>query len=181
MSHTVLPRTGPAPAPRGRIGAGFSPVPHRYHLYLSAGCPRSLRAARRPRPAGPRRTPSPPPVLGTDTEAAEYTALRLAYEAAGHHFDGALTVPALSTPGAAASSPTHPRHPRRPASPRRAPGLPRGSPAGPADSRASQATGSAGPAQRIAAPAVEHATNRSRGAQRLAPCPGRARRTVPSI
>ncbi|MBT2542973.1 hypothetical protein J7E99_20240 [Streptomyces sp. ISL-44] len=44
-SHTVLPRTGTAPALRGRIGTGFSPVPHRYRLYLSAGCPRSRQVA----------------------------------------------------------------------------------------------------------------------------------------
>ncbi|MFJ3517525.1 hypothetical protein [Streptomyces sp. NPDC090131] len=99
MSHTVLPRTvlprtGPAPAPRGRIGAGFSPVPHRYHLYLRAGCPRSLRVTAALTALGLADSITAT-VLGTDPRAAEYTALRLAYEATGHHFDGALTVPAL--------------------------------------------------------------------------------------
>ncbi|MER5416475.1 glutathione S-transferase family protein [Streptomyces virginiae] len=99
MSHTVLPhaplpRTGPAPAPRGRIGAGFSPVPHRYHLYLRVACPHSLRIADTLTELGLAHTITAT-VLGTDPRAAEYTALRLAYEATGHHFDGTLTVPAL--------------------------------------------------------------------------------------
>ncbi|WP_445269146.1 hypothetical protein [Streptomyces sp. DSM 41634] len=112
MSHTVLPRTGPAPALRGRIGAGFSPVPHRYRLYLRADCPRSLRVAAALTVLGIEGSVATT-VLGTGTgtgtetdtlvgtatgcgtEAAGYTALRLAYEAAGHHFDGTLTVPAL--------------------------------------------------------------------------------------
>ncbi|MGW3327135.1 hypothetical protein [Streptomyces virginiae] len=99
MSHTVLPRTplpstGPAPAPRGRIGAGFSPVPHRYHLYLRVGCPHSLRITDTLTELGLAHTITAT-VLGTDRRAAEYTALRLAYEATGHHFDGTLTVPAL--------------------------------------------------------------------------------------
>ncbi|MEV7557096.1 hypothetical protein [Streptomyces sp. NPDC089795] len=99
MSHTVLPRTplprtGPAPAPRGRIGAGFSPVPHRYHLYLRVGCPHSLRVTDTLTELRLARSITTT-VLGTDPRAAEYTALRLAYEAAGHHFDGTLTVPAL--------------------------------------------------------------------------------------
>lgn len=34
-------------------------------------------------------------VLGDDTAAPGHTELRLAYEAAGHHFDGTRTVPAL--------------------------------------------------------------------------------------
>ncbi|MFF4421933.1 hypothetical protein ACFY04_14300 [Streptomyces sp. NPDC001549] len=99
MSHTVLPRTplprtAPAPAPRGRIGAGFSPVPHRYHLYLRAGCPHSLRVTGTLAELGLTHSITAT-VLGTDPRAAGYTALRLAYEATGHHFDGALTVPAL--------------------------------------------------------------------------------------
>ncbi|WP_404961138.1 hypothetical protein [Streptomyces sp. 147326] len=118
MSHTVLPRTGPAPALRGRIGAGFSPVPHRYRLYLRPDCPRSRRVAAALAALGIEDSVATT-VLGTGTgtgagtgagtetdtlagtgagrgtEAAGYTALRLAYEAAGHHFDGTLTVPAL--------------------------------------------------------------------------------------
>ncbi|MFJ4780148.1 hypothetical protein [Streptomyces sp. NPDC088762] len=91
MSHTVLPPTGPAPALRGRIGAGFSPVPRRYRLYLSAGCPRSLRVAAALAAEG-LADAVPATVLGP---GADDTALRHAYEAAGHHFDGPLTVPAL--------------------------------------------------------------------------------------
>ncbi|MEU9376830.1 hypothetical protein AB0D94_24080 [Streptomyces sp. NPDC048255] len=94
MSQTVLPRIGPAPALRGRIGTGFSPVPYRYHLYLSADCPRSLRTLTTRALLGLEGTVTTT-VLGPDTAAPEYTALRRAYEAAGHHFDGALTVPAL--------------------------------------------------------------------------------------
>ncbi len=99
MSHTVLPRTplprtGRAPAPRGRIGAGFSPVPHRYHLYLRADCPRSLRVTDTLAELGLMHSIAAT-VLGAEPRAAEYTALRLAYEATGHHFDGALNVPAL--------------------------------------------------------------------------------------
>ncbi|MFC9296573.1 hypothetical protein ACFTWH_19480 [Streptomyces sp. NPDC057011] len=95
MSHTVLPRTAPAPELRGRLGAGFSPVPYRYRLYLSAGCPRSRQAAAALAELGLGDT-VPATLLVPDTEApAGHTALRLAYEAAGHHFDGDLTVPAL--------------------------------------------------------------------------------------
>ncbi|MFD7096244.1 hypothetical protein [Streptomyces xanthophaeus] len=94
MSQTVLPRTCPAPALRGRIGTGFSPVPYRYHPYLAADCPRSLRAltARTLLGLGGTVTTT---VLGPGTDAPGHTALRRAYEAAGHHFDGALTAPAL--------------------------------------------------------------------------------------
>ncbi|MFJ7588569.1 hypothetical protein ACIQZO_14515 [Streptomyces sp. NPDC097617] len=94
MSYTILPRTGPAPAPRGRIGAGFSPVPHRYHLYLCADCPRSRQVTDALAELGLADS-IPATVLGADPRKPEYTGLRLAYEATGHHFHGALTVPAL--------------------------------------------------------------------------------------
>ncbi|MEV6731572.1 MULTISPECIES: hypothetical protein [unclassified Streptomyces] len=90
MLHTVLPRTGPAPVLRGRIGAGFSPVPHRYRLYLSAGCPRSVRVSAALARLGLEGSVATT-VLGPP---AAYTALRRAYEAAGH-YDGTLAVPAL--------------------------------------------------------------------------------------
>ncbi|MBT2482700.1 hypothetical protein [Streptomyces sp. ISL-94] len=90
----VLPRTGPARALRGRIGAGFSPVPHRYRLYLSAGCPGSLRVAAALAEPGLANS-VPATVLGPDTAAPGHTALRLAHEGAGHHVDGDLTAPAL--------------------------------------------------------------------------------------
>lgn len=93
MSHSVrvLPRTGPAPALRGRIGTGFSPVPHRYRLHLSADCPRSRRVAAALDLLG---LGAYVPVTDAATGPGR-TALRRAYEAAGHHFDGDLTVPAL--------------------------------------------------------------------------------------
>ncbi|MER7466012.1 hypothetical protein [Streptomyces sp. NPDC097981] len=91
MLHMVPPRTGPAPVLRGRIGAGFSPVPHRYRLYLSAACPRSLRVSAALAELGLEDTVATT-LLGTP---ASYTALRLAYEATGHHYDGTLAVPAL--------------------------------------------------------------------------------------
>ncbi|MDX3534495.1 hypothetical protein PV721_08955 [Streptomyces sp. MB09-01] len=108
LPHTVLPRTGPAPMRPRRAGAGFSPVPHRYRLYLRADCPRSRRVAAALAALGIEDSVATT-VLGTGTEAgslvgtgtgcgteaAGHTALRLAYEAAGHHFDGTLTVPAL--------------------------------------------------------------------------------------
>ncbi|MFJ2753481.1 MULTISPECIES: hypothetical protein [unclassified Streptomyces] len=101
MSHPVLPRTrtasprtGPAPAPRGRIGAGFSPVPHRYHLYLRADCLPSQQVTTALTALGLADSITAT-VLGADPDSTGYTALRLAYEATGHHFDGALTVPAL--------------------------------------------------------------------------------------
>ncbi|MFE6844225.1 hypothetical protein [Streptomyces sp. NPDC057686] len=90
MLHTVLPRTGPAPVLRGRIGAGFSPVPYRYRLYLSAACPGSLRVSAALARLGLEGSVATT-VLGPP---ASYTALRRAYEAAGH-YDGALAVPAL--------------------------------------------------------------------------------------
>ncbi|MFD5747370.1 glutathione S-transferase C-terminal domain-containing protein [Streptomyces sp. NPDC127033] len=77
------------------LAGGFYPAPHRYDLYLSAGCPRSLRVSITldllglggsvattllTRPAG---TPE------------ALAALRGAYEATVHHYDGPLTVPAL--------------------------------------------------------------------------------------
>lgn len=83
---------------RSRIGTdlagGFYPAPHRYQLYLSPGCPRSLRISvtldlLRLRGS---LTTSPVP-LGGGLEAP--TALRRSYEATRHHFSGPFTAPAL--------------------------------------------------------------------------------------
>jgi putative glutathione S-transferase len=78
------------------LAGGFYPAPHRYQVYLSAGCPQSLRVSITlgllaltdsvtttllPQPAG---IPDP------------LASLRSAYEATRHHYDGPLTVPALS-------------------------------------------------------------------------------------
>ncbi|MFD3547695.1 hypothetical protein ACFWUW_19185 [Streptomyces sp. NPDC058655] len=94
LPRTVLPRPAPAPAPRGRIGAGFCPAPYRYHLYLAAGCPRSEQVAEAHARLGLQDTLAAT-VLGADSRAPGHTALRRAYEAAGHHYGGTLTVPAL--------------------------------------------------------------------------------------
>ncbi|MFF3621438.1 hypothetical protein [Streptomyces sp. NPDC002467] len=101
----ALPPVVAVPAPaagsphaelRGRIGTGFSPVPHRYHLYLGPDCPRSLRVAGALAALGleGRVAATVLPAAPGHTAGA-HTALRLAYEATGHHFDGTLTVPAL--------------------------------------------------------------------------------------
>ncbi|MEU8837734.1 hypothetical protein AB0D97_01215 [Streptomyces roseus] len=90
MLPLVQPRTGPALVLRGRIGAGFSPVPHRYRLYLRTDCPSSLRVAAVLARLGLEDSVATT-LLSTP---ASYEALRRAYEAAGH-YDGALTVPAL--------------------------------------------------------------------------------------
>lgn len=91
MVPTVMPRTAPVPAPRGRIGSGFLPVPHRYHLYLAEACPRSRRVRTAVALLGLADS------VGTTVLAAPASnaALRRAYEAAGHHYDGTLAVPAL--------------------------------------------------------------------------------------
>ncbi|MGW2260313.1 glutathione S-transferase C-terminal domain-containing protein [Streptomyces sp. NPDC001780] len=101
--HTT-PSARPTPASvpfRSRIGddraGGFYPAPRRYHLYLSAGCPRSLRVALTLGLLGlgdavtttvltlPAEADAPGPLAG----------LRQAYEATRHRYDGPLTVPAL--------------------------------------------------------------------------------------
>ncbi|MFE2165523.1 hypothetical protein ACFXB3_10695 [Streptomyces sp. NPDC059447] len=96
------PSTGaPRTELRGRIGTGFSPVPHRYHLYLGPDCPRSLRVAAALAALGLEASvgatvlPADPGHRAGAHTAGAHTALRLAYEATGHHFDGTLTVPAL--------------------------------------------------------------------------------------
>ncbi|WP_262697798.1 MULTISPECIES: glutathione S-transferase C-terminal domain-containing protein [Streptomyces] len=84
---------------RSRIGTdlagGFYPAPHRYEVYLSPGCPCSLRVAitlallRLGDSIATTLVASP----GATSEAA--TSLRGAYEATWHHYDGPLSVPAL--------------------------------------------------------------------------------------
>ncbi|MFD7923009.1 glutathione S-transferase C-terminal domain-containing protein [Streptomyces sp. NPDC059740] len=84
---------------RGRIGiglaGGFYPEPHRYDLFLSESCPHSLRIS------------ITLDLLGLDGAIATtvltrpgdapdaFAALRHAYEATLHHYDGPLTAPAL--------------------------------------------------------------------------------------
>jgi putative glutathione S-transferase len=86
---------------RDRIGTGpsggFYPSPHRYHVYLSPGCPLSLRVSitlgllRLEGSVGT--TVLPGPAGACDALAA--AALRTAYETTRHHYDGPLAVPAL--------------------------------------------------------------------------------------
>ncbi|MEV8317837.1 glutathione S-transferase C-terminal domain-containing protein [Streptomyces sp. NPDC059900] len=92
---------GTCPAPiRSRIGAdlagGFYPAPHRYHLYLSAGCPRSLRVSVTLDLLGLRESVTTTLLAPetTDTTAA-LDDLHRFYEATEYHFHGPLTVPAL--------------------------------------------------------------------------------------
>lgn len=85
----------PARALRGRIGAGFSPVPHRYRLYFAADdCPSCLGVAAALVDLGLRDAVAVT-VLRPGRDTAGHDALRRAYEAAGHRDDGTLTVPAL--------------------------------------------------------------------------------------
>lgn len=80
---------------RGRIGAGFSPVPHRYRVFLAADdCPHCRGVAAALAEPGLRDAVAVT-VLVPGTDPAGHEALRRAYEASGHHHDGPLTVPAL--------------------------------------------------------------------------------------
>ncbi|GHD81688.1 cell envelope biogenesis protein OmpA [Streptomyces goshikiensis] len=92
MLQMSLPRTGSGPALRGRIGAGFSPAPHRYHLYLRAGCRDSLRVRIALALLGLEGDVS---TTTLTPDAPDHAGLRRAYEATRHHHTGSLTVPAL--------------------------------------------------------------------------------------
>ncbi|MFJ2264175.1 glutathione S-transferase family protein [Streptomyces sp. NPDC087844] len=84
---------------RGRIGVGlaggFYPAPHRYQLYLSEGCQRSLRVSITLALLGLEDS-TVTTVLTRPAETPDAIAsLRRAYEATWHHYDGPLTAPAL--------------------------------------------------------------------------------------
>ncbi|MEU5701193.1 glutathione S-transferase family protein [Streptomyces aurantiacus] len=84
---------------RGRIGVGlaggFYPAPHRYQLYLSEGCQRSLRVSITLALLGLENSTATT-VLTRPAETPDaFAALRRAYEATWHHYDGPLTAPAL--------------------------------------------------------------------------------------
>lgn len=93
------PRPGTPPRFRDRIGAdtggGYYPAAHRYHLYLSLGCPGSMRISITlgllglKDSVGTTFLPSPP---GARDALA---ALRTAYATTRHHYDGPPTMPAL--------------------------------------------------------------------------------------
>lgn len=84
---------------RGRIGVGlaggFYPAPHRYQLYLSEGCQRSLRVSITLALLGLEHSTATT-VLTCPAETPDaFASLRRAYEATWHHYDGPLTAPAL--------------------------------------------------------------------------------------
>ncbi|MFF4349080.1 cell envelope biogenesis protein OmpA [Streptomyces sp. NPDC001530] len=84
---------------RSRIGVGaaggFYPAPHRYQLYLSEGCPRSLRLAITLDLLGLKDSVTTTTLaLPAETPDA-FASLRRAYEATWHHYEGPLTAPAL--------------------------------------------------------------------------------------
>ncbi|MCX4596294.1 glutathione S-transferase C-terminal domain-containing protein [Streptomyces sp. NBC_01549] len=99
-----MPKTVSLGAPRphrinSRIGVGlaggFYPAPHRYQLYLCEGCPRSLRISITLELLGLHDSVAITLLtLPAETPGA-FAALRGAYEATWHHYDGPLIAPAL--------------------------------------------------------------------------------------
>jgi putative glutathione S-transferase len=83
---------------RGRIGraeeCGFRAASHRYHLYVSLGSPRSLRAAVTRDLAGLAGHVGMT-VLGPVPGGEGWEAVREAYEVTEHHYDGPVLVPVL--------------------------------------------------------------------------------------
>ncbi|MCZ4123402.1 glutathione S-transferase C-terminal domain-containing protein [Streptomyces sp. H39-S7] len=78
------------------LAGGFYPAPGRYQVYLTPGCPRSLRVAITLDLLALTDTVATtlvPVSAGTPDPLAS---LRSAYEAARYHYDGPLTVPALT-------------------------------------------------------------------------------------
>ncbi|MGW3632979.1 glutathione S-transferase family protein [Streptomyces sp. NPDC005122] len=102
-AFVAAPPRGAAPSRehriRSRIGAGpaggFYPAPHRYQLYLSERCPRSLRISITLGLLGLRDSVTTTLLAGPSGTPAARAALRAAYEATWHHYDGPLTAPAL--------------------------------------------------------------------------------------
>ncbi|MGC5567681.1 glutathione S-transferase C-terminal domain-containing protein [Streptomyces sp. FR-108] len=84
---------------RSRIGVGlaggFYPAPHRYQLYLSAGCQRSQRVSITLALLGLENSTTITVLTGPAETPDAFAALRRAYEATWHHYDGPLTAPAL--------------------------------------------------------------------------------------
>ncbi|WP_413759826.1 glutathione S-transferase family protein [Streptomyces sp. MMBL 11-3] len=84
---------------RGRIGVGlaggFYPAPHRYQLYLTEGCHRSLRVAITVALLGLQNSTATTVLTHPAETPDAFAALRRAYEATWHHYDGPLTAPAL--------------------------------------------------------------------------------------
>ncbi|MFD3911899.1 glutathione S-transferase family protein [Streptomyces sp. NPDC058603] len=93
---TASPRPHRFPSRIGvGLAGGFYPAPHRYDLYLSACCPRSLRISITLDLLGLKDTVGTT-LLTHPTETPDaFASLRGAYEATVHHYDGPLTAPAL--------------------------------------------------------------------------------------
>ncbi|MDX2650401.1 glutathione S-transferase C-terminal domain-containing protein [Streptomyces sp. PA03-1a] len=99
VSCSALPRASRPDRFRSRIGVdlagGFYPAPRRYELFLSPGCPLSQRVAITLDLLGLRDSVVTTPVPAGAAGDTALAALRAAYEATWHHYDGPLTVPAL--------------------------------------------------------------------------------------
>lgn len=92
----------PSPVPHrfhSRIGVGlaggFYPAPHRYELFLSVSCPRSLRISISLGLLGLKDSVATTLLARPAQTPDAFASLRRAYEATVHHYDGPLTVPAL--------------------------------------------------------------------------------------
>ncbi|WP_329072081.1 glutathione S-transferase C-terminal domain-containing protein [Streptomyces sp. NBC_01429] len=77
------------------LAGGFYPAPHRYDLYLSASCPRSLRISITLDLLGLKGSVATTLLTHPAGTPDGFASLRNAYEATVHHYDGPLTVPAL--------------------------------------------------------------------------------------
>ncbi|MEW2162716.1 glutathione S-transferase C-terminal domain-containing protein [Streptomyces sp. NPDC007084] len=89
LPHRVHSRIGVG------LAGGFYPAPHRYELYLSAGCPRSLRISITLDLLGLRDSVATTILTHPAETSDAFASLRRAYEATVHHYDGPVTAPAL--------------------------------------------------------------------------------------
>ncbi|WP_316755796.1 glutathione S-transferase C-terminal domain-containing protein [Streptomyces herbicida] len=92
----------PSPLPHlfhSRIGVGlaggFYPAPHRYELFLSGSCPRSLRISISLDLLGLKDSVATTLLAHPAETPDAFASLRRAYEATVHHYDGPLKAPAL--------------------------------------------------------------------------------------
>ncbi|WP_285565548.1 glutathione S-transferase C-terminal domain-containing protein [Streptomyces sp. RTGN2] len=77
------------------LAGGFYPAPHRYELFLSVSCPRSLRISITLGLLGLKDSVATTLLTHPAGTPEGFAALRGAYEATVHHYNGALTAPAL--------------------------------------------------------------------------------------
>lgn len=98
-AHSGTARSSTAHSFHSRIGVGlaggFYPAPHRYELFLSAGCPRSLRISITLCLLGLNDSVATTLLTHPAETPEAFASLRRAYEATVHHYDGPLTSPAL--------------------------------------------------------------------------------------